>query len=248
MNDKKPVIAIICNQDIPEKPEEPKTNDVNRRYTTSVLKAGGLPVLIPIEYPLTEIQLLRKSFDGLLFVGGEDVAIEAFGGEPHPSVSIPNPERDALEIALARLAIETDWPLLGICRGLQSINVALGGTLYTDIAAQFSTAIVHNSPEGTARDAEIHPVRLEPESRAAAFFGVPELQVNSFHHQAVKDLAPVFRPAGFSPDGLIEAIEAPRNRFAVGVQWHPECMLHECMQEHPLQMRLFTAFVNACRA
>lgn len=239
MNPKKPIIAIVCNQDFPEKPEDVKTNDVNQRYTTAILNAGGLPVLIPVEFPVSEIAVLRTMADGIFLVGGEDVAIDQFGGKPHPSVSVPNPERDALEIALTRLAIQTDWPILGICRGVQSMNVAMGGTLYTDIADQFSTPIIHNSPEGTPRDAVIHPVRLQPDSQAGTIFAEREIPVNSFHHQAIKDLAPGFTASGFSPDGLIETVEFPKNRFAVGVQWHPECM-----QESPVQIRLFTAFVE----
>lgn len=242
MNTKKPVIAIICNQDIPENPEEVKTNEVNHRYPTAILNAGGLPVLIPIEYPVSEIAGLRKMFCGVFLTGGNDVAIARFGGKPHPSVSAPNLERDAFEIELTRLAIQTNWPILGICRGIQVMNVAMGGTLFTDIPDQVPDSLNHYNIQGTPRNTIAHTVQFDPASQIGRIYGLRELPVNSFHHQAIKDIAKDFKPAGITPDGLIEAIEVPENRFAVGVQWHPEWL-----QESPDQMKLFTAFVDACK-
>lgn len=242
MKTKKPVIAIVCNQEIPDDPQEVKFNEVNHRYTTAILNAGGLPVLIPIEYPVSEIAGLREMFSGVFLIGGEDVAIKRFGGKPHPSVSMPNLERDDLEIELTRMAVKTNWPILGICRGVQAMNVALGGTLFSDIADQVPESIRHNCVKGTPRNAVAHTVLIDPSSQIGEIYGVQELPVNSFHHQAIKDTAKNFKPVGVTPEGLVEAVEIPENRFAIGVQWHPECI-----QDSPNQMKLFIAFVNACK-
>jgi putative glutamine amidotransferase len=241
MNQKRPVIAIICNQDIPDNPDEAIYNDVSQRYTTAILNAGGLPVLIPDEFPPSEIQYLRDTYSGVFLIGGGDVAVERFFGKVHPSISAPNHPRDILEIEITKHAVETSWPILGICRGIQTMNVALGGSLYTDIADQVPGTIHHSSPKGTPRNQTIHSVQFDPQSRLEKIYGKSSLNVNSFHHQAISKIASAFSPVGMTPDGLIEAVEIPDHPFAIGVQWHPECM-----QDDPDQIKLFSAFINAC--
>ncbi len=243
MNHTRPAIAIICNQDFPDNPDESLYNDVSNRYTTAILNAGGLPVLIPVEFPITALQYLRESFDGVFLIGGGDVAIERFGGKIHPSISLPNHARDFLEIEITKYAIETVWPILGICRGIQSMNVALGGTLYTDIADQVPNTVRHNCTKETPRNQAVHTVQLKSQSRLGEIYGKTSLDVNSFHHQAIHTVAALFTPVGMTPDGLIEAVEIHDHRFAIGVQWHPECM-----QDNPDQIKLFAAFVKACQA
>lgn len=240
MSVKKPWIAVVCHRNLSREGIDIIPDELSPRYTTAILKAGGLPILIPIDYPLTELRRLRDTFDGILLAGGNDVETQRYHGKEHPSVSRPCPERDELEIALTRLAIETDWPIFGICRGIQVMNVAMGGTLFSDIADQVPGTLRHNSPADTPRNHAVHNVSILENSHTATILGVQLVAVNSFHHQAVAEAAPCFSVSGFSEDGLIEALEAPRNLFALGVQWHPECM-----QEYPEHMNLFRAFIAA---
>ena len=240
MFEKKPIIAIICSQDIPENNDGSRTNEVNTHYPTAICMAGAIPLLIPIEFPLDDLDLIFQHADGLLLIGGEDVALERFNGEPHSSVSKPNPERDELEIQLVQKAVQLDFPLLGICRGEQVMNVAMGGTLISDIPAQTSSPLFHRAIKGEA--AAHHSVRLIPDTQLQKLYETDALDVNSYHHQAVKSLAPCFIPSAFSEDGLLEAFEAPDRKFIVGIQWHPERM-----QTIPIQRKPFSAFIQSAQ-
>lgn len=187
---------------------------------------------------------LRQLFGllaGLVLPGGADVAPARYGQEPLPCLGEVDPDLDRVELELARWAVEADLPLLGICRGLQVLNVALGGTLYQDIATQRVGALAHRGA-GRPRNELLHPVRLERGSRLAELLGATEFAVNSLHHQAIDQLAGAARAVGWAPDGVIEAIELPDRRFAVAVQFHPE----ELWPEHEPSRRLFAAFVAAC--
>ena len=149
--------------------------------------------------------------------------------------------RDAIELPLLRAAVDGDKPLLGICRGFQVMNVALGGTLYTHILDQLPNALQHDwhdQPRATLA----HPVRVEEGTRLAEILGAPMLQVNSLHHQGTKDLAPNLKATAFAPDGLIEGIELPNRKFALAVQWHPEWMM-----SHEEMRNLFKAFIEAAQ-
>ena len=244
MNRKPPLIAIVCNQELTNNPAEPRIDEVNTHYTRAILNQGGIPFLIPVEFPLGDISLIFEMFDGLLLIGGEDVAIERFGGRSHESVSVPNLERDEIEIELTRLAMAKDFPLLGICRGTQVMNVAMGGSLITDIPSQCPHALLHQRPKDAPPDlVPEHPVRLLPNTMLRAIYETGSLKVNSYHHQAVDRLADCFRPAAYCEDGISEAYEAPDRRFVAGIQWHPERM-----QDRPDQRKLFRAFVQACSA
>jgi putative glutamine amidotransferase len=148
---------------------------------------------------------------------------------------------DAVELALGRWALGDGKPVLGICRGQQTLNVAAGGTLYQDIASQLPGAAPHQFPE--ARTALVHDLRVEPRSRLATVLGEDRLAVNSIHHQAVERLAPDLRATAWAPDGVIEGVEHPSHPFALAVQFHPE----ELVPDHAPSARLFAAFVAACR-
>lgn len=211
---------------------------VLRAYVTAIIEAGGAPILIPPDLPEDGWRPLLSRLDGVLFSGGADIGLGHFNGEPHPAVEV-EPSRDALELPLLRAAVDADKPLLGICRGFQVMNVALGGTLYTHILDQLPNAIQHNWHKLQPRDYLAHPVRVEEGTRLAQILGTPVLQVNSLHHQGVKDLAPGLNVTAHAPDGLVEGIELPDRKFALAVQWHPEWML-----EHSEMQNLFREFVR----
>lgn len=212
-------------------------------YSDAILGAGGFPFLIPNRFPLKMIPNLIDCLDGLLLSGGGDVQEKYFNGLPDPTVSGISDDRDQLEIALVNAAKERQIPVLGICRGMQVLNVALGGTLITDIPTHFQTKVEHNTPESKGRDFIAHTISLTEKSLLAQIFERSIISTNSFHHQAVEKPAPGLEVTGRSSDGLIEALEWPSGQFnIVGVQWHPECLLTR--QEHK---NLFRAFVSACK-
>jgi len=213
-------------------------------YTGAVRAAGGLPIILPIadDDPETVGGYLA-AVDGLLFTGGEDIAPAYYGAARDDRCQEPDPERDLFEIHLARAAVERRVPTLGICRGLQVINVAAGGTLYQDIACRPETRAYHSASLAN-RGQPIHAVRLVPGSRLHTIMGVAESQVTSTHHQFVKDLAPGFRVGAESvEDGIVEGIEQHGDAFTVAVQWHPERMY----VEHAEHLALFSGLVEAAR-
>jgi len=212
-------------------------------YIQAVFKAGGLPVIIPETVSLAEFDGLRQRLDGLLLTGGADVNPLRFNGKLNSKVYGIDEQRDEVEINLARLAASTGWPFLGICRGIQVINVALGGTLFTDIMDQMPGALKHDYDSITERDFEAHPVQLEPDSllaRTLFSVGAPSVRVNSLHHQGIEKVAAGLRPTAAAPDRLVEAVELPGHPFGLGVQWHPEAM-----PDSPQMQALFRAFVEA---
>jgi putative glutamine amidotransferase len=193
-----------------------------RSYVTAVQRAGGLALLIPPDDQLTaEPDEVLERVDALLLAGGADIDPAAYGAEPHAQTQGTVPERDEFEIALARRALERDLPLLGICRGMQLINVAAGGTLVQHLPDAFGHGDHRRSP-GSFDDAD-HDVRLTPGSLAARAAGEEHHGTKSHHHQGVAELGRGLQVTGWSTlDDLPEAIEAPACRFALGVQWHPE--------------------------
>jgi putative glutamine amidotransferase len=213
-------------------------------YVQSIKNAGGLPVMIPVGLELRQIEALRSRLDGILLTGGGDIDPQRFGGQPHPRVYGIEAERDALEKALVEIAARTDWPFLGICRGLQMINVTLGGTLYTHTQDQLPGSQKHDYFPDYPRTLISHHVRVEASTRLAELLGGTDVPVNSLHHQAIENLAPVLRPLAWSvPDGLVEAADLPDHPFGLGVQWHPEWL-----QEYEPMRRLFQAFITAAAA
>ena len=193
-------------------------------YRQSIIHAGGEPRLID---PSVSLSDALEGVGGLLLTGGEDVAPARYGETPHPTVHV-NQERDAFEIALIEESMRRDLPVLGICRGVQILNVACGGTLVQDIPSQLSGALDHNLVPPAHQSFDLaHEIWLDRDTLLARLLreaiGTGDTcAVNSRHHQAVKDLAPGFRMSATAPDGVIEAIEDPRLSFCVGVQWHPE--------------------------
>lgn len=211
-------------------------------YAAVVAEAGGLPVLIPAlaEPELTACWLERV--DGLLLAGGADVDPNHYGEDPLPRLGRITPERDGAELALVRDALAAGMPILGICRGLQVLCVAAGGTLLQDIPSQVPGALKHRQQAppwyGT------HDVAVEAGTLLARLLGEGPLRVNSFHHQAVDLVPPGFQAAAAAPDGVVEAVEKGDGSFILGVQWHPETMA----AYQPRFMALFAGLVEAAAA
>lgn len=216
---------------------------LGRSYTSAVLAAGGFPLILPVE-PIKDPRELLLELDGILFSGGVDIDPARFNGDPHPRVEADETERDDMEIDLVRLAVSMGRPLLGICRGCQVINVALGGTLYTHISDQHPGAIQHDCHDRTSRSYIAHGIRLDPHSRLAEISRGAELKVNSLHHQAINRLAPGLLAAGWCrEDGLIEAVEVKSHPYALAVQWHPEEL-----QDQAEVQALFKSFIQAAES
>ncbi len=209
-------------------------------YIAALTEAGSAPVMIPSGLTEDARVSLLGCVDGILLTGGGDIATERFHGEFHPSVEGVDPDRDELEFSLLQAASESGIPFLGICRGFQVVNVALGGTLFTHIEDQFPGAIKHDYDSSSQRQLLAHEVNVQKASQLSGILGEIKLGVNSLHHQGIKDLSPALRPAGYAPDGLVEALELPGHPFGLAVQWHPEWLT-----DQPVTRRLFRAFVDA---
>jgi len=231
-----PLIGITTTQ-IVQPPAPLPLSGVSEAYIRAVRQAGGIPLLIPSGLNPGEAQALRARLDGILFTGGGDIDPVLFNGEPHERVYGIIPERDQAELELVRLAAESRWPFMGICRGIQVINVALGGTLYTHIDGQLPGAIKHDYTE---RPLVVHSVEVQPGTSLARILGKTAIQTNSLHHQGLAQVAPSLSVLGRAPDGLVEAVELPGNPFGLAVQWHPEWL-----QDMEEMRHLFEAFVQA---
>ena len=211
-------------------------------YMEGISAAGGLPVMLPLEADDDALDRLCGLCDGFLLTGGHDVSPEFYGQERLPACSATSPAWDRMEDGVLRRAMAADKPVLGICRGLQFINAALGGTLWQDLPTQRPTDVCHR--QRPPYDAPAHAVDLLPDAPLAALTGAESLQVNSYHHQAVRDLAAPLRPMALSVDGLVEAAWHPGQRFLWAVQWHPEFS----WRSDPAARAIFRAFVDACNA
>ena len=194
------------------------THTVAQLYTHAVWEAGGHPVLLP---PTGDASQLVERIDGLVLAGGGDIEARLHGRQPHPTQYDVDPDRDSFEIGLVRGAGERGLPTLAVCRGVQVLNVALGGDLILDIPSEVGTSVVHRS--GVPGTVATHPVRLAADSKLARLLDADELDVNSYHHQAVRRLAPGLRAVGWAADGVVEAVEPADDRWPCwGMQWHPE--------------------------
>jgi putative glutamine amidotransferase len=210
------------------------------QYIDALTEAGGVPVLIPSGLSEDSCQSLLKRLDGIIFTGGGDISVDCCDGEINPRVKGADAERDALEFKLLNIAVKAGKPFLGICRGIQLINVGLGGTLYIDIEDQFPGALKHDYDSGSQRKLLAHEVYLEGDSLLANIVGDHQLKVNSLHHQGIKDLAPLLQATAHAADGLVEAVELPDHPFGMAVQWHPEWLT-----DQPVTRRFFQRFIEA---
>lgn len=214
-------------------------------YLKAIASAGGAPVIVPLDLEEEALQTIFERLDGLVLPGGPDVSPILYGEAPHTALGHVDEELDRTELMLARWAIDADRPLLAICRGIQVLNVALGGTLYQDIPSQLPDALEHHRfrSRGYPPNDQAHEVSVASGSRLAAALDAVAAVTNSRHHQAIKTPARALTVVGHTSDGLIEGVEIPAARFAVGVQWHPE----NVADEDPHMHCLFKTFVCATK-
>ncbi|PJF39919.1 MAG: gamma-glutamyl-gamma-aminobutyrate hydrolase [Phototrophicales bacterium] len=220
-------------------------------YTEAVVQAGGVPILIPLstlqsEEDTVALRAVYERLDGVIIPGGGDIHPEFYGETVHPTSRGISTLRDSVEVQLVRWAYEDDKPLFGICRGHQMINVALGGTLHHDVKAlQGQSAFInHDANAVHERELLMHTVSVDSSSRLFKALGAASnsVAVNSLHHQAVNRLSSELMVSALADDGIIEGVEAPKARFFMGVQWHPEALVRNV----PQMAQLFRTFVAAC--
>lgn len=210
-------------------------------YTAALARVGLVPLVVP-PLPAAVAPAILDGVAGLLVTGGEDVHPARYGEDIHPSVE-PHEQRDEMEIALVAEAQKRKLPTLAICRGIQVVNVALGGSLVQDIPSHHPDALDHDPDD--ARDSRVHEVRVEPSSRLARALGTDHLMTNSFHHQALARVSSALCITARAPDGIIEGAEsADPSWWMLAVQWHPEELIDTT---EPWDRNLFSAFASALR-
>ena len=235
----KPVIGISAYPRVVETATGPTLLHTSSRfYVESVERAGGAPVILPVLDP-DSVDDLLPAVHGVLLTGGGDVQPSRYGARPVAETHSVDPLRDAFEIRLIEAAIVADLPLLATCRGMQVLNVAMGGSLIQHVPA--ATGQGHDHPERW-RDG-VHRVKIEPDSHLAEALGSTEVEVNSIHHQAVDQAAPRTRAVAWAEDDTVEAIEVPGSPHVVAVQWHPELL-----EDWPEQQGLFRPLVDRAAA
>lgn len=212
---------------------------INPMYTAGILEAGGLPVVLPLSRKESVWEEYLSAFDGFLIPGGQDVAPSYYGQEVLPACGYAAPLRDEQETYMLKRLWELDKPVLGICRGLQIMNTAWGGTLYQDLPTQKPSSVTHRQPK--PYEIPHHQVTIAKDSMLYGILGYDRLSVNSMHHQALWELSPRVKAVAWAEDGIVEAIEVPEKTFMLGVQWHPEHLF----RDYDSGKRIFKAFVNA---
>lgn len=231
---RKPIIGLTPSVD-----EQEEKQLVQPGYLESIHGAGGLGLMLPLTDRDEDIDRFVELCDGFLFVGGPDVEPWRYGQERLDVCRESSAPRDAMEFKLMQAALKAEKPIFGICRGMQLLNVALGGTLYQDMPSQYPGVMAHRMEK--PYDRVVHPVRVEPDSPLGALS--PLDGVNSRHHQAILELAPGLKPMAYAPDGIIEAVYLPDKRFVWAVQWHPEAF----WAGEGANRELFERFVEAAK-
>lgn len=210
-------------------------------YINAILLSGGIPILLPYTSDFEECKNIITKLDGLMIPGGIDVSPLMYGEEPLPEVNRSIHNMDLYEIELIKEAQKQEKPILAICRGMQILNVALGGTLYQDMHVQKAASLCH-SQSMNIRSEMTHSVSIRPDRRLFHIYEQEKIFVNSYHHQAVKDLAKTLLPAAFSTDQILEACESLDGRI-IGIQWHPEALINSDSKTQ----KLFCYFIELCK-
>lgn len=231
---KKPLVGIVPLVD-----EERESLWMLPGYMEGLTQAGAIPVMLPLTADREDLARLVEELDGVLLSGGHDVDPAVYGEKPLPQCGVPCTPRDEMEQILLELTLEQDKPVLGICRGIQFLNAALGGTLYQDIPTQRPSHLEHH--QTPPYDQPVHRVELKREGPLARLLEAETLEVNSYHHQGIKTLATGLEEMARAEDGLIEAVWMPGKRFVWGVQWHPEFS----WKTQEASRRILKAFVRA---
>lgn len=233
----RPVIGITCGLTNIDR----NAYGLRKEYIYAIEDAGGIPVIIPIFRDSSLLDDAISFIDGLLLSGGGDIDPSFYNEERQPTLRTVNIERDRIEIELVQRALDNQVPILGICRGIQVLNVAGGGTLYQDIPSFFDDPLEHFQKE--PEDQGTHIIHISENSKLIEIMKQKTITVNSFHHQAVKDVANNFIVTAISDDGVVEAVESVTHPFAIGVQFHPERMWEKV---EPIRS-IFVSFVDAAR-
>jgi len=225
--------------------EIPPSWVMSQRYIVTLTNAGALPWMIPLVADEETLRGIYDSLDAVFLPGGADIDPVSYGTAPHPMCDKTDRDRDRVELALARWAIADGKPVLGVCRGMQLVNIAAGGTLYQDLATQYANGIKHDylpfGGRGHPRDFLAHEVRVAEDSRLARLFGAGSIKVNSMHHQGVREIGAGLVATAQAPDGLVEALEGAGPAYLLAVQWHPEALT----EKDEATRRLFSEFVEA---
>ncbi|MFA9422286.1 MAG: gamma-glutamyl-gamma-aminobutyrate hydrolase family protein [Sedimentibacter sp.] len=234
----KPLIGIIPLYD-----EKKESYWMLPGYMKGIESAGGIPIMLPLTTDIDMIISFADTFDGFLFTGGQDVEPNMYGEAKEDYCGMQCHERDLMEESLFKLVLELDKPAFGICRGIQLFNVLLGGTLYQDINIQMksSTRIEHR--QKPPYNKPIHLVNIEKDTILYDLLGKQAINVNSYHHQGIKQLSKHLKCAAMAEDGIIESVFMPDKKFVLAVQWHPE-FVYNCDEDN---LRLFIEFVKACK-
>ncbi|CAN5527295.1 gamma-glutamyl-gamma-aminobutyrate hydrolase family protein [soil metagenome] len=216
---------------------------MNHRYFVALSSVGALPWMTPLLEDVETLRAMYEHLDGVFIAGGVDLCPSSYGAEAHELCGRTDPARDRVELQFTRWAMQEGKPVFGICRGMQVINVAAGGSLHQDCAEFLPNSIKHDyfPTAGFARDHLAHEVDVVPGTRLHGIYGVEEIRVNSMHHQGICQLAEDLVPSAVASDGLVEALETSDERFVVGVQWHPEMLI----EHDAATRRLFVAFIEA---
>lgn len=231
----KPVIGITARV------EKDQTYTLDPVYAKAILQSGGLPLIVPI-VDEEDIPLLCERLDGLIVTGGGDINPTLYNEEPHPALGAVYPGSDQYEKELILEFLKLDKPFMGMCRGLQMLNITLGGTNYQDLESEFEGTLYQHL-QLAMRTHRTHSVELEEDSRLYEIMGEKKFHVNSFHHQGVNKVSDKLRVAARAADGLVEALESDHYQFVVGIQWHPE---EFALQGDQASINIFKRFVDEC--
>lgn len=241
----RPVVGI-ATQTVPGVAgERPNCWIMGSHYVEALRMAGAVPWLIPLlPHDSGTMQEIFDRLDGVFLTGGVDVDPSQYGELKHPLCGTTDPDRDAIELQLLEHAMATKMPVLAVCRGIQILNVAMGGTLYQDVSAQVPATFKHDyfpTSHSPNRAYLAHEIAVKAKTRLGQILGEAIVPVNSMHHQAIKTLGHGLTTNAIAPDGIIEGVEGTNGQFLIGVQWHPE----ELTTSQPGMRRLFTSFVEA---